>query len=458
MPKKLYAGVVGLLTVMLGAACTGQAARPDGANPSAAAAAHPFRGVRAQAESLAANNIKRVDTLLLPAMRKAGIGCWVTMSREFNEDFVLTYIQDERGATGGHRNAYVFCDDGTDRVKRFAIGTHLAERSALYDKLLSYGPAEGATGPSLKPVLRRVIEESRPARIGINQSRTIPFCDGLTVEMKAFLVEALGPVYGARLVPAEPMIVDFLDTRLPDEQPLMTEAAELTRSIHEEVLSNKAIDPGKTTVADVKWYVHRRFAELQVVPWYMPIVRVTRAGGVESNDATVIQPGDLVHTDIGVVYAGLYTDYQKNAYVLKAGETAAPAGLEKALANAIRVQDAIRDVARPGKIGYLVQQEAEALARSWGVDARVYSHSTGLGGHGIGAWINPNWPDRYGARTTFPLRLGAYYSIESSGTTEVPEWSNQKVSIGTEEDVVLTEQGYTTFYPRQEKLYLIRPR
>jgi Xaa-Pro aminopeptidase len=456
MSKNTHIRSVAMLACLLGAGCAGQPGEPKTADQGAAPPSYTVRPLKAQAEALAANNIKRVDTLLLPAMRKPGISCWVTMSREFNEDFVLTYIQDERGDTGGHRNAYVFCDDGSDRVKRFAIGTHLPEHSALYDKLISYGRAQGPTGPSLKPMLRQVIEEFKPAKIGINQSRTIPFCDGLTVEMKTFLVEALGPVYAARLVPAEQMIVDFLDTRLPDERPLMTEAADLTRAIHEEVLSNKAIEPGKSTVADVKWYVHRRLAELQVATWYMPIVQVSRVGGAESHDTTVIQPGDLVHTDIGVIYAGLYTDYQKNAYVLKPGETAAPAGLEKALANALRVQDAIREVARPGKIGYVVKQEAEALATTWGVTASVYSHSTGLGGHGIGAWMNPDWPDRYGVRATFPLRLGAYYSIESSGTTEVPEWGGQKVSIGTEENVFLTDQGYTTFYPRQEKLYIIK--
>jgi len=415
-----------------------------------------IRSVRERAEALGAMNIERVDTLLLPAMRKHHIDCWVTMSREFNEDFVLTYIQDKKGATGGHRNAYIFCDDGSDRVKRIMLGTHLPESSRLYDRIESYGNQLVEPGPSLAPLLRKTIEEFKPERIGVNESRTIPFCDGLTVEMKKFLVEAIGPEYASRLVSAEGLIVDFLDTRLPEELPFFIEAADISRAIHEEVLSNRAITPGKTTIEDVKWYVYQRMAEMQVETWYSPIVRVDRKGGIDSNDSTVIQSGDIVHTDIGIIYAGLYTDYQKNAYVLKPGETDAPAGLAKVLANSLRVQDAIREVARPGKIGHVVKSDAETLARSWGIQASVYSHSTGLGGHGIGAWMNPNWPDRYGARTTFPLRLGAYYSIESAATTEVPEWDGQKVSMGTEENAHLTSEGFQYLYPRQEKLYLIR--
>ncbi len=416
----------------------------------------PVPSVRERADTLAALNIKRVDTLLLPAMRKAGIDCWVTMSREFNEDFVLAYIQDKRGAAGGHRNAYVFCDDGSERVKRLAIGTHLAESSKLFDQLVSYHKGEGDEGPSLKPALREVIEKNHPRKIGINESRTIPFCDGLTVEMKKFLIDAIGPDYASRLVPAEGMIVDFLDTRLPEELPVFSEAAEISRMLHEDVLSGKAIQPGTTTIEDAKYFVLQRLAELTLETWYQPIVRVERKGGVQSTDATVIQPGDLVHTDIGIIYAGLYTDYQKNAYVLRPEETAAPPGLQKALANSVRVQDAVREVARPGKPGYVVKQEAEALCAKWGMTCSVYSHSTGLGGHGIGAWINPNWPDRYGVRVTFPLRLGAYYSIESSATSVIPEWGGQKITMGTEEDVYLTGDAFTYFYPRQESLYLIK--
>ena len=48
---------------------------------------------------------------------------------------------------------------------------------------------------------------------------------------------------------------------------------------------------------------------------------LTLSGTNSYTGATVIQSGDLVHTDIGVIYAGLYTDYQKNAYVLKPGES-----------------------------------------------------------------------------------------------------------------------------------------
>ena len=48
----------------------------------------------------------------------------------------------------------------------------------------------------------------------------------------------------------------------------------------------------------------------------------------------VIQPGDLLWTDFGITYLGLNTDTQHNGYVLREGESDAPAGVKQALANA----------------------------------------------------------------------------------------------------------------------------
>ena len=69
--------------------------------------------------------------------------------------------------------------------------------------------------------------------------------------------------------------------------------------------------------------------------------------------------------------------------------------------------------------------------------------------------MNPDWPDRYGARAAFPLRVGALYSVESHATTVIPEWEGQRLRINTEEDVVLTEKGFSYVVPRQEEIHLI---
>ena len=417
------------------------------------------RSLKERAGIISDLNKKRVDTLLLPAMRKAGIDCWLILSREFNKDFVLQYIEDNLENTpGGHRNACIFFDNGVEELQKILIGTHLPRSSEIWDKMISYHSGEGENGPSLKPYLRKTIQELDPKRIGVNQSRTIPMCDGLTVEMKKFLVESIGPKYAERLVSAESMIVDFLDTRLPEELTYFKEAAELSKMIHEEVLSRKVITPGKTTLGDIRWYIYDRLTQLQIDTWYFHGLRIIREGfeGRLEEDSVVIQYGDIVNNDIGIVYMNLHTDYKGVGYVLKPGETTPPDGLKKAHQNSLRVQDAILAVSEPGKIGYKLDVEAENLCNEWGIEGSVYCHSTGIAGHGIGASILNNWPDRYGVRAAYPLRLGAYYAIESHAVSTVPEWGGQTVSITTEEDAFLTKNGFEYFVPRQDKIILIK--
>jgi hypothetical protein len=52
--------------------------------------------------------------------------------------------------------------------------------------------------------------------------------------------------------------------------------------------------------------------------------------------------------------------------------------------------------------------------------------------------------------------LNTAYAIEFSSTTAVPEWGNQDVWIGYEEDALFTEAGCRFIDGRQTKFYLIR--
>ncbi len=413
------------------------------------------RPLRERAQIRSELNLTRVDRLILPAMRAADIDCWIIMSREFNKDFVMEYIEDNLENTpGGHRNAYIFFDDGSDTPRKILLGTHLPRGSRLWDEMVSYHRGQGDQGPSLAPLLRETIQELDPRRIGINESRTIPMADGLTVAMKDFLVDAIGPRYASRLVSAEPLIVDFLDTRLPEEMDYFREAAELSKRIHWGVLD--MIEPGVTTLGDMRWWIYETLAELDIDTWYFHGLRIHREGSERLNaDSNVVLPGDIINNDIGVIYMGFHTDYKGTGYVLKPGEMEAPAGLKQAFENALQVQDAVFEVARAGIPGHEVKTLSEEVCEEWGLDASVYSHSVGIGGHGIGAWINPAWPDRYGARTLLPLREGALYALESHALTPVPEWGGQVVSINTEEDVVLTDSGFEYVVPRQEEIRLI---
>jgi hypothetical protein len=131
--------------------------------------------------------LKKIDALLLPLMRQHQIDMWITLDREYNPD----PFADELAGQGGVRNAHIFFDSG-DRLEKVFIFSHppradLAPR--LYDELIHYGyRPEG-----LRPYLADAVQKRQPRRIGLNMSPTLPMADGLSVSLKRYLDDAIGP-------------------------------------------------------------------------------------------------------------------------------------------------------------------------------------------------------------------------------------------------------------------------
>ena len=90
---------------------------------------------------------------------------------------------------------------------------------------------------------------------------------------------------------------------------------------------------------------------------------------------------------MGFYYLGLATDQQQNAYILKPGETEAPAGLMAALAAGNRLQDILMRAMVVGHTGNTVLREALADARDAGLEPSIYTHPLGYHGHAAGPTI-----------------------------------------------------------------------
>jgi Xaa-Pro aminopeptidase len=169
-------------------------------------------------------------------------------------------------------------------------------------------------------------------------------------------------------------------------------------------------------------------------------------------------PGDLLWCDVGIVALGLHTDTQHNAYVLKPGESEAPAGLQHALRRSNRLQDLLFEEIRPGRTGNEVLSATRARMQAEGLDGTVYTHPIGLHGHGAGATIGL-WDHQDGVpgRGDHPIRASTWYSSELQVTTPVPEWGNQPVRMAQEEDFLLGADGLPRwFHRRQAQLFLVR--
>lgn len=400
---------------------------------------------------------KRLDTTLLPMMREQKIDMWIVTNEEFHADPVTAYIAPPIPYVG-RRDFFIFADRGGDKLDRLAIVRYPEEPLKSFFEVLN------PPGRDIAATLRRVVEERKPRTIALNMGGTRGATTGLTHDAHKFLAETLGQDYASRFVSAAPLIVEYMDTRLPEELEHYRTAVALTEVLTQRAFSNEVITPGKTTVGDVRWWFLQQVNNLGLDVWFNPDLRVQRqnqdSGKTQqflsvSDESTVINGGDVIHIDCGLNYMGLSTDWQKMGYVLRQGEKDVPEGLKRALANTNRLQDALFTHIKPGAKGFDVYDATMADMKNLGIEAMIYSHSVGNQGHGLGASIDFRRPSA-GSALEPPFREGSYTSIELNTTTPVPEWGWQKVTIMMEDDAYLTKDGMKWFRPRQTAFYLIR--
>jgi Xaa-Pro aminopeptidase len=400
---------------------------------------------------------KRLDTMLLPMMRQQKIEMWIGTNEEFHADVVTPYIAPPIPYVG-RRDFFIFADRGADKLDRLAVVRYPEEPLKRFFKVMN------PPGRDIAATLRRIVDERNPRTIALNMGGTRGATTGLTHDAYKFLAETLGSEYASRFVSAHSLIVEYMDTRLPEELEHYRTAVALTDVLTQRAFSNEVITPGKTTVGDVRWWFLQQVNNVGLDVWFQPDLRIQRQnqepGKTQlflsvTEESVVIKRGDVIHIDCGLNYMGLSTDWQRMGYVLREREKDAPDGLKQALANTNRLQDALLTHIKPGAKGFEVYDATMTDMKNLGIEAMIYSHSVGNQGHALGASIDFRRPVA-GSPLEPPFREGSYTSIELNTTTPVPEWGGQKVTIMMEDDAYLTKDGMKWFRPRQTAFYLIR--
>ena len=392
---------------------------------------------------------KRFDTVLPQLMSRTGIDMWIIVSREYNDDPVFRSMAPLTTYSSRRRTILVFFNPGGGKpIERLSIGRF------DYDGLFKVIPTHN---DEQYQGLRNVVEERQPRVIGINESDSWNHADGLTANEKRRLLEALGPTYSARTKSAELLAVGWLEIKLPEELEAYRHVMKVAHMVIREAFSNKVITPGKTTSEDVVWWMRQRVVEMGLGKWFHPSVTIHRQGGNKPGD-NVIQPGDMLHTDFGLVYLGLSTDTQHNAYVLKPGETDAPQGLKDGLKAANTLQDLTMKFARVGETGNQALREARAAAVKANIVPSIYCHPVGYHGHGAGPPIGmTDYQEGVPIRGDYPFQPYTWHSIELNATHKVPEWGGQAVRFALEEDAAIMPDGKWDWIDgRQTEFYLIK--
>jgi Xaa-Pro aminopeptidase len=424
-----------------------------------AAAASPAlhaQEARARWERLCQIRQDKFDLILPEAMRENEIQMWIVVQKEGHNDPL--YEDLGRGYTGD-TGYYIFTDRGGDRLERAAFG--------ISGGMLTGCPVYDRVAGSVD--LRAFVAERAPRRIGVNMSERIGAADGLSHTSYLHLVSALGEPYAERLVSAEKLVSDFRSRRVASEIVAFGEAADLTRRIWDRALSNEVITPGVTALEDVAWWIQDRILERGLQSAFdMPSVYITGPDGIEAvSNARIVQRGDVVMIDGGICHLNMCPDVKRIAYVLREGEGAAPASIQHAFDQAVRVREVMRATLRAGRTaaqavdemnraiesaGFRVMEEFNRPYGGSTTDVIAVAHSVGNLGHGVGpsaAFFNP-------LRMTYEIRPGNMFSVEFFAYTPIPEWGDRKLRVPFEDDAIVTERGVEWLYPVKDRLLLIR--
>ena len=393
---------------------------------------------------------ERLDTLIPQIMRAEGIDLWLLVAREYFEEPVVATMLDAENMHARRRTILIFHDPGEGKpverltVSRYGLG----------------GLFEPAWDPSKQPdqwqAVAELIAARDPAKIAINSSDLYQFADGMTLSQYDRFMTALPPALHERVTSGEGLAIRWLETRTPSEMELYPTIVRTAHAVIGEAFSRKVITPGVTTAEEVQWWYRDRLLALGLTPWFHPSVAIQRQGVKGMLDgAEVIQPGDLLWTDFGITYLRLNTDTQHLAYVLKPGETDAPAGLRQGLANSNKVQDFLTRAFKVGRSGNEALAIARADAIAAGLDPSIYTHPIGHHGHGagpaIGFWDN----QKADPRGSGPIRPNTAWSIELTSYASVPEWGGQRVDFRTEEDAFFDGETVRFIDGRQTAITLI---
>jgi len=391
----------------------------------------------------------RLDRILPELMRAEGFDMWLVICRESNEDPVFSSLVPFTSMYASRTSILVFFDRGAEGVERLTVS-----RSGIGGLYKSVWEPEKI---DQWVRLGQIIKERNPRKIGINESDTFNYGDGITASLKKKLLTALPPEFTGRVASAERLAIRWLERRSEEEIEVYPQIVAIAHTIIAEAFSRHVITPGITTTDDVVWYFRERSRQLGLTNWFQPSVSIQRPQDSPFKDSPVIHKGDWLHCDFGIVYLKLCTDTQQVAYVLKDGETDAPRGLKEALAQGNRLQDIELAELKAGRTGNEILAAALQRATSAGLKPSIYTHPVGVHGHAAGTIIGL-WDKQDGVPGLgdFPLFEDTAHSIELNVRATVPEWGGTELRVELEQDAIVTKAGPRWLDVRQTSLILVR--
>jgi Xaa-Pro aminopeptidase len=345
------------------------------------------------------------------------------------------------------QSAFIINRDGDTAAIVGSLEEENINRIGTFKKVLTYVK-------SIRETLNDYVKSKNPSKIAVNYSKNSVLADGLTYGMYNILAEHFnGTGFENKLVSSEEIISALRGRKSPTELSIMKTAVKETLKIFDE--TGKFIKPGVTELEIsnfMKSKVEERGFGLAWEDDHCPAVFTgPDAGGAHSGPTdTKVQKGHLVNIDFGIMYEDYCSDLQRTWYVLKDGETKAPAEVQKGFDI---IKDAIQKVAdslKPGVKGCDMDDIARNYITENGYEEYPHGlgHQVGRNVHDGGAGLFPRW-ERYGDTPFMQVEEGQIFTIE-------PRLPVKGYGVSTlEEEVVITKKGCEFISKPQKELMLI---
>ena len=377
---------------------------------------------------------------------ETGLDCWLTFVRETTVT-PDPGVEQVVGVDVTWPSAFIF-GRGGERIA--IVGRYDAppvQDTGVFTEVITYD--EGISAPLLA-----VLSRLDPASIGLNYSVDDKTADGLTHGMWLLLNDLLRDTpYPPRLTSAAALLGKLRARKTSAEVARIRAAISTTEEIV--ALTAAQIQPGASE-AEIGAFVHAQFRTRGLPSAWAwdacPIVNSgpsSAIGHSHPSESILVEPGHLVHIDLGVQQDGYCSDMQRMWYVRRPGEDAPPPAIRRAFAVVLQAIDAGAAALKPGVRGW----EIDEIAREVIVDAgyeeykHAFGHGLGRACHDGGTLLGPRWP-RYGATPEGIVEAGNVYTLELGIVTEAGY-------IGLEEDVLVTEHGCEFLTTQQRELMLI---
>lgn len=347
-------------------------------------------------------------------VRESGVHVWMTFVRETGEgsDPVLPFICE----TGLVWISALMV--GRDGRKVACVGNYDADpliHSGDWDEVVPY--VQGIREPLIE-ILSRWIPLDEAPRIAVNFSEDDEKADGLTHGMYRLLCSHLaGTRFEGCLESADRIVSRLRGIKTPSEIARLRKAVAVTDTLYASIPSRLHLGRDERSLYDqIQGEIDRNGWGYGWSRAGNPIVNFgpdSMIGHGVPSSSILLEPGQLVHLDLGVIVDGYSSDIQRVWYVAHPGETELPSDLANGLAAVTGAIQAGASVLRPGVCGYEVDAAARAFLVAAGYPEYLHAlgHQVGRVAHDGGTLLGPRW-ERYGNRPEIAVEEGEVYTLE----------------------------------------------